>query len=176
MIRKKKKFLTCYRFTNFDTSQNYSWVIFFVLSIMTEFLDEVQMMACNRFSNLSYKEQPTLFLEFHGTSSSVDDQAQAVGVYWQDKCALLTSGFTSVSMHDLPAFSCHPQHQNHPLVETHIAAFHCRNLDSSWVRSLLLGGPIFPIYPKLHGIKDTWVFHWRLLGSAYVFDSWCNWI
>ena len=88
MIRKKNFFtitidcfLTCYRFTNFDTSQNYSWVIFFVLSIMTEFLDEVQMMACNRFSNLSYKEQPTLFFEFHGTSSSVDDQAQAVGVY-----------------------------------------------------------------------------------------------
>ncbi len=36
-------------------------------------------MACNRYSHLSYSEKPTLFFEFHGTSHSVDDQAEAVG-------------------------------------------------------------------------------------------------
>jgi D-lactate dehydrogenase (cytochrome) len=36
-----------------------------------EFLDELQVRACNRHSQLSMPEQPTLFLEFSGTSESV---------------------------------------------------------------------------------------------------------
>jgi D-lactate dehydrogenase (cytochrome) len=39
-----------------------------------EFLDEVQVRACNRHSQLSMPEQPTLFLEFSGTSESVETQ------------------------------------------------------------------------------------------------------
>jgi D-lactate dehydrogenase (cytochrome) len=44
-----------------------------------ELLDEVQMAAVNRFSNLSYRETPTLFLEFHGSASSVVEQSEAAG-------------------------------------------------------------------------------------------------
>ena len=40
-----------------------------------EFLDEVQMRACNRHSQLTLPEQPTLFMEFHGTGASVAEQA-----------------------------------------------------------------------------------------------------
>src|SRR6188474_3083577 len=39
-----------------------------------EFLDEVQVRACNTYSNLSLREEPTLFIEFHGTASSVAEQ------------------------------------------------------------------------------------------------------
>jgi D-lactate dehydrogenase (cytochrome) len=39
-----------------------------------EFLDEVQVRACNRHSGLSLPEQPTLFLEFVGTRASVTEQ------------------------------------------------------------------------------------------------------
>src|SRR5215510_9589129 len=39
-----------------------------------EFLDELQVRACNRYSQLSLPEQPTLFLEFSGTSESVNGQ------------------------------------------------------------------------------------------------------
>ncbi|HEY5806486.1 MAG TPA: FAD-linked oxidase C-terminal domain-containing protein [Povalibacter sp.] len=39
-----------------------------------EFLDEHQIRACNQYSQLSMAEQPTLFLEFHGTSDSVQGQ------------------------------------------------------------------------------------------------------
>ncbi|MGL3605158.1 FAD-binding oxidoreductase [Rhizobium sp. G187] len=41
-----------------------------------ELLDEMQMRACNAYSNLSYPEQPTLFLEFHGTEETVALQSQ----------------------------------------------------------------------------------------------------
>ncbi|XP_062997200.1 probable D-lactate dehydrogenase, mitochondrial [Elgaria multicarinata webbii] len=44
-----------------------------------EFLDDVMMGACNRYSGLSYAEAPTLFLEFHGTENSVGEQVQATG-------------------------------------------------------------------------------------------------
>ncbi|XP_061449880.1 probable D-lactate dehydrogenase, mitochondrial isoform X2 [Rhineura floridana] len=44
-----------------------------------EFLDDVQMGACNCYSGLSYAELPTLFLEFHGTENGVDEQVQATG-------------------------------------------------------------------------------------------------
>jgi D-lactate dehydrogenase (cytochrome) len=39
-----------------------------------EFLDEHQVRACNRYSQLAMPEQPTLFLEFHGTSDAVNGQ------------------------------------------------------------------------------------------------------
>jgi D-lactate dehydrogenase (cytochrome) len=43
-----------------------------------ELLDEVQMAACNAFSGLDYPEQPTLFLEFHGTEAGVAEQVETV--------------------------------------------------------------------------------------------------
>jgi len=39
-----------------------------------EFLDDVQVAACNRYSNLGLPEQPTLFIEFNGTQASVAEQ------------------------------------------------------------------------------------------------------
>ncbi|XP_044289987.1 probable D-lactate dehydrogenase, mitochondrial isoform X1 [Varanus komodoensis] len=44
-----------------------------------EFLDDVMMRACNRYSGLGYAEAPTLFLEFHGSECSVQEQVQAAG-------------------------------------------------------------------------------------------------
>ena len=41
-----------------------------------EFLDEVQIRACNKHSQLTLDELPTLFLEFHGTAASVAEQAE----------------------------------------------------------------------------------------------------
>uniref|UniRef100_A0A8C8RFW8 Probable D-lactate dehydrogenase, mitochondrial n=1 Tax=Pelusios castaneus TaxID=367368 RepID=A0A8C8RFW8_9SAUR len=41
-----------------------------------EFLDDVMMGACNRFSGLNYTVAPTLFLEFHGTPSTVREQVR----------------------------------------------------------------------------------------------------
>ncbi len=43
-----------------------------------ELLDALTVTAVNRYSNTRLKEQPTLFLEFHGTSSSVKEQAETV--------------------------------------------------------------------------------------------------
>lgn len=43
-----------------------------------ELLDTMAMKACNKYSKLNYKETPTLFLEFHGTSASVEEQAESV--------------------------------------------------------------------------------------------------
>ncbi|XP_056244069.1 probable D-lactate dehydrogenase, mitochondrial [Seriola aureovittata] len=39
-----------------------------------EFLDDVMIDACNRFSGLSYPVTPTLFLEFHGSEQSLEEQ------------------------------------------------------------------------------------------------------
>ncbi|KAM9302339.1 putative D-lactate dehydrogenase, mitochondrial [Gastrophryne carolinensis] len=41
-----------------------------------EFLDDVMMEACNKFSGLSFPVLPTLFLEFHGTEAGVAEQLQ----------------------------------------------------------------------------------------------------
>uniref|UniRef100_A0A672GI33 Probable D-lactate dehydrogenase, mitochondrial n=1 Tax=Salarias fasciatus TaxID=181472 RepID=A0A672GI33_SALFA len=39
-----------------------------------EFLDDVMIDACNRFSSLNYPVTPTLFLEFHGSERSLEEQ------------------------------------------------------------------------------------------------------
>jgi D-lactate dehydrogenase (cytochrome) len=39
-----------------------------------EFLDEVQVRACNAYSKLDLPEQPMLFMEFHGIGPMVDEQ------------------------------------------------------------------------------------------------------
>lgn len=39
-----------------------------------EFLDEVQVRACNRYSKLDLPEKPTLFIEFNGTPAAVTEQ------------------------------------------------------------------------------------------------------
>jgi len=41
-----------------------------------EFLDEHQVRACNQHSHLGLAELPTLFLEFHGTTLGVQEQAE----------------------------------------------------------------------------------------------------
>ena len=40
-----------------------------------ELLDTAQVKACNQYSKLTLAEQPTLFLEFHGTEQSVEEQS-----------------------------------------------------------------------------------------------------
>jgi len=44
-----------------------------------ELLDEVQVDAINKYKNLDYPLKPTLFIEFHGTNKSVEEQASMVG-------------------------------------------------------------------------------------------------
>jgi D-lactate dehydrogenase (cytochrome) len=44
-----------------------------------EFLDEVQVAACNRYSKLSLPETPLLLVEFHGSEASVAEQATRFG-------------------------------------------------------------------------------------------------
>lgn len=44
-----------------------------------EFLDEVQVAACNRYSKLSLPETPLLLLEFHGSEASVVEVAGRFG-------------------------------------------------------------------------------------------------
>jgi D-lactate dehydrogenase (cytochrome) len=39
-----------------------------------ELLDELQIRACNIYSKLTLAETPTLFVEFHGSQSSIDEQ------------------------------------------------------------------------------------------------------
>lgn len=44
-----------------------------------EFLDTLQVKACNAYSGLHLSEQPTLFLEFHGSDAGVAEQAEMFG-------------------------------------------------------------------------------------------------
>ncbi|MDJ0946048.1 MAG: FAD-linked oxidase C-terminal domain-containing protein [Kiloniellales bacterium] len=44
-----------------------------------ELLDEVQMEACSRYSELDLPAKPTLFFEFHGSTAGVREQAEQVG-------------------------------------------------------------------------------------------------
>ena len=44
-----------------------------------ELLDELMISAINKYSNMELPEQPSLFLEFHGSDASVKEQAQRVG-------------------------------------------------------------------------------------------------
>ncbi|XP_014704718.1 probable D-lactate dehydrogenase, mitochondrial [Equus asinus] len=41
-----------------------------------EFLDEIMMDACNRYSKLNCSVAPTLFLEFHGSEKALEEQLQ----------------------------------------------------------------------------------------------------
>jgi D-lactate dehydrogenase (cytochrome) len=43
-----------------------------------ELLDEFQMKASNSYSKLDYAEQPTLFIEFHGSEATVAEQVELV--------------------------------------------------------------------------------------------------
>lgn len=49
-----------------------------------EFLDESAMMALNRYNKTNYAEQPTLFMEFHGTEAGAREQAEMVGAICAD--------------------------------------------------------------------------------------------
>ncbi|MBW3095892.1 FAD-binding oxidoreductase [Pseudohoeflea coraliihabitans] len=44
-----------------------------------ELLDALQMKACNAYSGLDYAEQPSLFVEFHGSDAGVAEQAESFG-------------------------------------------------------------------------------------------------
>jgi len=43
-----------------------------------ELLDDVQMDACVRYSQLEFDAKPTLFFEFHGTQAAVREQAETI--------------------------------------------------------------------------------------------------
>lgn len=49
-----------------------------------ELLDEVAINACNRYSDLALECLPTLFLEFHGSEFSVDEQLEQFGALAAD--------------------------------------------------------------------------------------------
>ena len=49
-----------------------------------ELMDELQVRACNAYSQLALAETPTLFLEFHGSQASVAEQAERFGEIAQE--------------------------------------------------------------------------------------------
>jgi len=59
-----------------------------------ELLDEVMIRGVNRYARLGMMEQPTLFLEFHGTPAAVAEQAEAVREIAHERGAL---GFASAT-------------------------------------------------------------------------------
>ncbi|HLH88673.1 MAG TPA: FAD-linked oxidase C-terminal domain-containing protein [Xanthobacteraceae bacterium] len=59
-----------------------------------ELLDEVMIRGVNRYAELGIMEQPTLFLEFHGTPAAVAEQAEAVREIAHENGAL---GFESAT-------------------------------------------------------------------------------
>jgi D-lactate dehydrogenase (cytochrome) len=59
-----------------------------------ELLDEVMIRGVNRYAKLGIMEQPTLFLEFHGTPAAVAEQAEAVREIAHENGAL---GFESAT-------------------------------------------------------------------------------
>lgn len=66
----------------------------------SEFLDDIMMDACNKFSGLDYPAMPTLFLEFNGSEQSVNEQAKATGqgllqYFLVDICGGVPSNWTT---------------------------------------------------------------------------------
>jgi D-lactate dehydrogenase (cytochrome) len=49
-----------------------------------ELMDALQVRACNAYSKLTLAETPTLFLEFHGSQTSVAEQAERFGEIAED--------------------------------------------------------------------------------------------
>jgi len=50
------------------------------VSLFTELLDDVQMATSIKYSQLTgFEAVPTLFLEFHGSNQSVEEQAKLTG-------------------------------------------------------------------------------------------------
>jgi len=81
-----------------------------------ELLDELQIRACNTYSKLSLAETPTLFVEFHGTSSSVDEQV--------DLFKAITGEHGGGEFH----WSTRPEERSKLWQARHDAAFSCLTL------------------------------------------------
>jgi len=69
---------------SFDTMEGAVNTVIFTIQMgipvaRIELVDEVQMDAINRYSDLDYPVKPALFFEFHGTPASVEEQAERVG-------------------------------------------------------------------------------------------------
>lgn len=61
-----------------------------------EFMDELQVEACNRYSKTNYPVGPILFLEFHGDSvRSIDEQAETVKKLAEEHHGLKFQWFTT---------------------------------------------------------------------------------
>ncbi len=59
-----------------------------------EFLDELQVTACNRYSKLDLPEMPTLFFEFQGSPASLAEQVEMVEAIADDNGG---AGYTSAT-------------------------------------------------------------------------------
>lgn len=46
-----------------------------------ELLNAMQVCVCNAYSKLGLAEQPTLFVEFHGTPASIAEQSERFGAF-----------------------------------------------------------------------------------------------